>query len=411
MAPMKKNSDDKDHLDQTKGDTSSVKDVLLSRMQATESGGGGHAGGGSSSSGSSKSDDSLIKKQIRLFGPNITDMAMFCRQLATLLDVGIPLLRSLKILAERTQHPKLKQVVTQVASRVEEGQTLSSSLAQHPKIFSNLFISVVKVGEVAGILDSSLKRLAEILEKKAEIKKKVTSAMMYPIVSFCVCIFVVIVVLAFAIPKFVEVYNSVDAQLPGTTRTIIGLSNFVRTYPLVYIPLIIIAVALFFFYIKTPSGKYLFDLFKLRAPVLGTISTKVNVARFTRTLANLLQAGIPLLEGIRISAKTSENDIVAQTLEKVYATVEKGGKMEQPLRQGNVFPPLVVDMISIGDEAGALDNMLIKVAEAYDNDVDATLRGLTSIIEPILIIFMGFIVVFVALSMLLPYFNLVKVIQ
>lgn len=408
MTPAKKNPEEKNTGEQRKQDASSVRDVLASRMQSGE--GIGSSGGGGNFS-VPKADEGSLKKEIRLFGPNIRDMAMFCRQLATLLDVGIPLLRSLKILAERTQHPKLKQVVGQVAAKVEEGQTLSSALAEHPKIFSNLFVSVAKVGEVGGILDSSLKRLAEILEKKSEIKSKVTSALMYPAVSLLVCIGVVIVILAFAIPKFVEVYNSVDAQLPGITKTIISLSNFVRNYPIIYIPLIVIAIVLLVIFLKTPGGKRLFDLFKLRMIVLGPITTKVNVARFTRTLGNLLQAGIPLLEGIRICAKTSENDIVVDTLEKVYSAVEKGGKMEQPLRDGNIFPPLVVDMISIGDEAGALDTMLIKVADAYDSEVDSTLKGLTSIIEPVLIVFMGFVVLFVALSLLLPYFNLVKVVE
>ncbi len=378
MSPIKKGPGDKNTNEEPKQDGSSIKDVLLSKMQSEgeETKSSGLSSSGTTSYSIPKSDESLVKKQIRFFGPNIQDMAMFCRQLATLLDVGIPLLRSLKILAERTQHPKLKSVVAQVASRVEEGQTLSSSLAQHPKIFSNLFVSVVKVGEVGGILDSSLKRLAEILEKKSDIKKKVTSALMYPVVSLLVCIGVVIIVLAFAIPKFVEVYSSVDAQLPKTTQTIIALSNFVRSYPWLYIPLIIVAIGALIAYLKTPSGKYMFDWFKLRAPILGPITTKINVARFTRTLGNLLQAGIPLLEGIRISAKTSENDIVAETLERVYASIEKGGKMEQPLREGNVFPPLVVDIISIGDEAGALDNMLIKVAEVLHQHQSHKLRQL-----------------------------------
>jgi len=410
MTPINKNQDDKGHLKEKKDEPSSIRDMLMSKIKMDE-GTGGKREGGPPTPTAPIAEDAIFKKQLRIFPPNIKDMATFCRQLATLLDVGIPLLRSLKILAERTQHPKLKDVVAQVAKRVEEGQTLSSSLAQHPKIFSSLFIGVVKVGEVAGILDTSLKRLAEILEKNSEIKKKIMSACMYPIVSLCVCIGVITVILAFAIPRFVEIYARVNAELPGATKAIIKLSNFVRHYPAIYIPLIIIFIVGLGIFAKTPTGKYFFDWLKMRFPIIGPISTKINVARFTRTLGNLIQAGIPLLEGIRISAKTSENQLVADTLEDVYSVVEKGGKMEQPLRKGNVFPPLVVDMISIGDEAGALDTMLLKVADTYDIEVDSTLKGLTSIIEPVLIIIMGFVVVFVALAILLPYFTLVKVVQ
>jgi type IV pilus assembly protein PilC len=352
-----------------------------------------------------------LTEPIRLLPPNITDMATFCRQLSTLLDVGIPLLRSLKILSERTQHPRLKSVVRKVAQRVEEGQTLSSALAEHPRIFSHLFVSVAKVGEVGGILESSMKRLADILEKKAEIKKKVLSALLYPVVSLLVCITVIVLILTIAIPKFAEVYAAEDTELPGPTKVIVLISQFVRHYPAIYIPVIVVAIFLVLAFARTSPGRYLLDWLKIRLPIVGAISTKINVARFSRTLGSLLTAGIPLLEGLSVTARTSENVLVAQGLNKVYQNVEHGGKMEEPMRAGAIFPPIVVDMVSIGDEAGALDTMLIKVADTYDNDVDISLKGLTSIIEPVLIIIMGCVVAFVAVSILLPYFNLVKVVR
>lgn len=368
-----------------------VQDVALEESQRAKKGG-------------------LLTQEIALFPPNIRDMAIFCRQLSTLLDVGIPLVRSLKILSERTRHPRLQKVIKQVTEKVEEGQSLSSALSAFPKVFSPLFIGVVRVGEVGGILDSSLKRLADILEKKADIKKKVISSIAYPIVSFCVAIGVIIVILTVAIPRFEEVYKSQEASLPGVTQVVLAISHFVRSYPFVYVPIIVIALILLFLWSRTPAGKWSFDFLKLRLPVMGPINTKINVARFARTTGNLLTAGIPLLEAINIAASTSENVIIADALKKTHKSVEEGGKIDAPLRENPVFPDLVVDMIAIGDEAGSLDVMLNKIADFYEADVEASLRALTAIIEPIFIIFMGFVVVFIALAVLLPYFNLVRVV-
>jgi type IV pilus assembly protein PilC len=351
-----------------------------------------------------------LKQEIAFFPPNTRDMAIFCRQLATLLDVGIPLLRSLKILSERTQHPRLKKVVGAVAARVEEGQSLSSSLAEHPKVFSALFVNVVRVGEVGGILDNSLKRLADILEKKSDIKKKIIAALAYPTAAFVVALGVIIVILAVAIPRFAEVYAKEEADLPGITKVVLAISAFVRGYPFIYVPLILAAIIGIWFYGRTPPGKWMFDQLRLRLPVIGGINMKINVARFSRTIGGLLDAGIPLLEALNLSAQTSENVVVAKALKETHDSVEQGGKMDVPLRKNSIFPDMVVDMIAIGDEAGAMDTMLNKIADTYETDVDASLRGLTALIEPLLIVFMGFVVIFIALAVLLPYFNLVNVV-
>ncbi|MCD6386565.1 type II secretion system F family protein [Candidatus Sumerlaeota bacterium] len=352
----------------------------------------------------------ILTQEIGIFPPNIRDMAIFCRQLSTLLDVGIPLVRSLRILSERTHHPRLQKVIHQVTEKVEEGQSLSTALSAFPKVFSPLFIGVVRVGELGGILDSSLKRLADILERKADIKKKIISSLAYPIVSFCVAIGVIVVILTVAIPRFEEVYKSQEVALPGITQVVLAISNFVRSYPFVYVPIILAIIVLLLLWSRTPAGKWTFDFLKLRLPVMGPINTKINVARFTRTTGNLLSAGIPLLEALNLAASTSENMLIADALRKTYKSVEEGGKIDAPLRENPVFPELVVDMIAIGDEAGSLDVMLNKIADFYETDVEASLRGLTAIIEPIFIIFMGFVVIFIALAVLLPYFNLVHVV-
>ncbi|MFH0793129.1 MAG: type II secretion system F family protein, partial [bacterium] len=267
------------------------------------------------------------------------------------------------------------------------------------------------VGEVGGILESSLIRLADIMEKKLEIRKKVTSACLYPAVSMSVALGVVFLVMWKAVPRFVEIYERLKADLPTATKQLIAVSNFITAWPKVYVPVLILLIAGLILYKKTPTGRRLFDFVAMKSPILGTVNTKINVARVTRTLGNLLSAGIPLLESLSVAAMSAENVCVAENLDEVYDQVEKGGKMEEPLRAGNVFPPLVVDMITIGDEAGALDTMLMKIAETYDTEVDTTLKGLTAIIEPLLLVGMGFIVMFIALALFLPYFNMVKIID
>jgi len=336
-------------------------------------------------------------------------MAMFCRQLVTLLDAGIPLLRSLKILSVRTQHPRLKNVVRRVADQVEQGNRFSAALAQHPRVFSPLFVNVVKVGEAAGILESSLKRLAEVLDSKASIRRRIMAACAYPFAAILVAIIILTVVMTVAIPKFVTVYEENLIELPGPTQFVIGISNFVRTQYWLCLVIVAAAVVGFVLFRRTPTGKRTLDWCRLRLPLLSNINQRIAIARVTRTLGSLVTAGIPLLEALRITTESSENDLVADAVRRVHDTVERGGKLEEQLRREyHVFPPMVTDMIAIGDEAGALDVMLNKLAETYDEEVESTLHGLTAIIEPALIVLLGFVVVFIALALLLPYFSLAK---
>jgi len=386
-----------------------LRDAIMSKLRAEgkeEAPAPPPARGGG---GGSPGEQSVLGRELRLFGPNVRDMAVFCRQLVTLLDAGIPLLRSLKILSVRTQHPRLKNVVRQVADQVEQGNRFSAALAQHPRVFSPLFVNVVKIGEAGGILESSLKRLAEVLDSKASIRRRILAACAYPFAAIFVALVILTVVLTVAIPTFVTVYEENNIELPRPTRIVIGLSHFVRTQYGLCILVIVAVIVGFTLFRKTPVGKRFLDWCRMRLPLLSNINVRIAIARTTRTLGSLITAGIPLLEALRITVQSSENVLVAEAAQRVHDTVEKGGKLEDQLRQEyRVFPPMVTDMIAIGDEAGALDIMLNKVAETYDEEVESTLRGLTAIVEPALIILLGLVVVFIALALLLPYFNLAK---
>lgn len=350
---------------------------------------------------------SLLDQPLSLFGPSLGDISAFCRQLAILLDVGIPLVRSLRILSERSQHPRLKKVAGQVASDVEEGRRLSEALARHPRVFTALLINVARIGEAGGILEPSLHRLAETMEQKLAIRKKIISACMYPVAALTVAFCVLLLILIKAIPVFASVYSEMlHADLPKITQRIIAVSRFASDYFVFYIPALILLVFVLFAIGRTAPGRYVYDWLRLRLPIMGLVNTKINVARCTRSLGNLLAAGIPLLEGLGIVSRTSENVLIGKALGSAHDNVERGGKMDEPLRRSKVFPPMVVDMITIGDEAGALDTMLLKVADIYDTDVDTALKGLTSLVEPILIVCLGGVVILIALGVLLPYFSL-----
>jgi len=354
----------------------------------------------------------LLSREIAIFGPNLRDMAMFCRQLATLLDVGIPLLKSLKILSVRTHHPKLKRIVTRVADDVEQGNRFSDALAKFPRVFSPLFVNTVRIGEAGGILEGSVKRLAEIYESKASIRRRIAAACAYPFAALTVAIIILVVIMTLAVPKFQAIYQELSAELPKPTRIIVGISAFIRHQYVIYVPAIIAFLAVLYLFRRTATGKRFFDWCKLNLPLLSIVNVKIAVARTTRTLGSLVRAGIPLLEALGITADGSENVLVADAVRRVRDSVEKGNKLdEQMSRETHVFPPIVVDMVAIGDEAGALDIMLAKLAEIYDEEVDSTLRGLTAVVEPVLIVLLGLIVVFIALGLLLPYFHLAKIIS
>jgi type IV pilus assembly protein PilC len=354
----------------------------------------------------------ILGTRISLTGPKIQDIAIMCRQLATLIDVGIPLLRSIKILSERTQHPQLRQVLREIADDVEQGSPLSNSMKKHPRIIPPLITNIIEIGEKGGILEDTLRRLAEIYERKADIKRKVLAAMAYPIAAIIVAISVVALIFAFAIPVFQEVYTQKEnVELPRITQQVIALSEFIRGWWALYLPLLVLFFILAVWYGRTVPGRRLYDRLRLRLPIMGPINIKINVARVTRTLSNLLSAGIPLLEALGSTATSSENVIIAEALIHTRDSVEEGEKMEPALRESRVIPPMVVDMIAIGDEAGALDNVLERMADVYEDEVDASLKGLVALIEPLLIIFLGIVVILIAFAILLPYWNIGDLIE
>lgn len=354
----------------------------------------------------------ILRTQISFRGPSLNDLAYLCRQLATLIDVGIPLLRTLKILSERTQHPRLRQTMKEVASDVEQGSPLSTALSRHPQIIPPLIVNITRIGEAGGILERALRRLAEIYERRADIKRKVWASLLYPIAAVTVAISVVILIFAYAIPVFQQVYEQKEgAQLPAITQQVIAMSVFVRTMWPLYVPLAIGLLVALVLWGRTPRGRRLFDGLRLRLPIMGPLNTKINVARFTRTLSSLLAAGIPLIEALGSTAQSSDNVVLAEALMKTRESVEGGGKLEESMRAAPVFPPIVVDMIAIGDEAGALDEILDRMANVYESEVDTALRGLVALIEPLLIIFLGFTVLVIAFAILLPYWNIGDLIE
>lgn len=353
--------------------------------------------------------ESLLGKQIHLIGPSNQDRAVFCRQLATMIDAGIPLLRALQMLSKRTPHRKLAKAIQHVAQQVEAGQSVSSAMEERVQIFTPLVVNIVRVGEVGGILEESLARLAQIIESKSEITRKIRSAMMYPAVAICVAFLVVVAILIYAIPVFSEVYANANTELPQATRIVMAFSDLALKVWL-WAPILIAAIVGWVLFSRTPRGKWVTSYLSLKLPIVGRIARKIGVARFSRTLSGLLSAGIPLIEGLSISADTNENLLIGDALRRVQGHVETGEKMGLPLAQTGIFPALVVDMISIGEETGTLDIMLEKIADVYDADVDSSLTGFASIIEPLLIVLLGGMVIFIALAVLLPYFNMVSVI-
>lgn len=356
-------------------------------------------------------EENALSKPLSFGGPSYLDRAVFCRQLATLIEVGIPMLKAMQMLGTRTANGRLRAAIADAARGIEEGLPIHQSLARNRNTFSPIVVNVVRVGEIGGILEDSLIRLAEIMETKAKMRRKIVAASAYPMVALAVAILVVGVIMIRAIPVFAEIYKESGSELPAPTVLIIGLSNFLTSaWPVLIVIAVLAAIGLRMWR-RTPGGQRFFSWISLKLPILRGITQKIGVARFTRTLGGLVTAGVPLVDALRISADSNENTVIADALRDVQQHVEKGERMAAPLAHAGVFPPLVVDMIGIGEETGTLDRMLVKVADIYDAEVDAVMSGLSSIIEPLLIVVLGGIVIFIALAVLLPYFNLVNVVE
>jgi type IV pilus assembly protein PilC len=343
-------------------------------------------------------------------------LAIFTRQLAVLIDAGLPLLKSLRVLEEQQKSGPLKDALAGMGQAVETGSTFSESLAAYPKLFNKLFVNMVKAGEAGGVLEVVLNRLAEFVEKSQRLKSKVKSAMIYPAVVITVAVSVLIFLMTFVIPKFRTIFENFEKELPAMTELLINISNFFRaniyyTHPpyIGIIPLIPIGIYLLFRFIKTTEkGKMALDTAKLNLPVFGVLVRKASIARFSRTLGTLITSGVPILQALNIVRETSGNEVISKAVGNVHDSIREGESIASPLRDTKVFMPMVISMIEVGEETGKLPEMLMKIADVYDNDVDNAVAGITSIIEPILIVLLAGIVGFIVISLFLPLISLIQ---
>jgi type IV pilus assembly protein PilC len=335
------------------------------------------------------------------------DIVIFTRQLATMIDAGLPLVQCLEILGTQTENKSLAKIVTQVRSDVESGATFGEALKKHPKAFNDLYVNMVMAGEAGGILDTILQRLASYMEKFAKIKRQIKSAMIYPSVILSVAVGVVALLMVVVVPMLAGMFAEMGQALPLPTRIVITISNFLKSWGG-----LILAVSIAGFIVgivqwrKTVTGKRITDGIALKIPVMGVLIQKVAVAKFTRTLGTLISSGVPILEGLLIVARTAGNKVVEEAVLATRQSVSEGKTLAEPLSKAKVFPPMVTQMISVGEATGALDNMLGKIADFYDDEVDSAVAALTSMLEPMLMIFLGVTVGFVIVAMYMPIFQM-----
>jgi type IV pilus assembly protein PilC len=336
-------------------------------------------------------------------------LMVFTRQLATLVDAGLPLLRGLHVLQRQEKNPQLHAAIIGMAEAVESGGTFAESLAQYPKVFSTFYINMVKAGEASGALHTVLTRLAEFMEKSQKIRNKVKGAMVYPIVVMVMSVLILGVLMVFVIPKFKEIFNDLlqGKALPALTQVVIGFSDLMAKQGLYVIGAIAALVFVSRLVGKTAGGRRALDVLKLKAPIFGQLVRKTAIANFTRTLGTLLTGGVPILQALNIVREVTNNAVLAKAIEQVHDSVKEGETIVSPLEASGVFPAMVVSMIQVGEETGALPEMLMKVAENYDDEVDTAVDAMTSIIEPIMIIFLAVVVGTIVIAMFLPLVSII----
>ena len=339
------------------------------------------------------------------------DIVIFTRQFATMINAGLPLVQALDILAQQTENKALAEVTRQVVYDVESGHTLADALSKHPRAFSSLYVNMVAAGEAGGILDTILLRLAVFLEKNDLIVRKVKGAMIYPAVIFSVALIAVVVLLIFVIPTFRQMFASVNMELPLPTRIVIGMSDFLQGYWWLLILAIVAAAFGIRRYYATDNGKLVIDRLLLRAPVVGDLLRKSAVSRFTRTLGTLISSGVSILDGLEITARTAGNRVIHDAVMESRGSIAGGETIAQPLQKSGVFPPMVTSMIAVGEATGGLDEMLTKIADFYDDEVDAAVGALLSLMEPIMIVVLGVVVGGMIVAMYLPIFGMINTVQ
>lgn len=356
---------------------------------------------------------SAMEIEIPGMGQKVTpkDVVIFTRQFSTMIDAGLPLVQCLEILADQCENKSLAKVVNDVRMEVEAGATYADALRKHPKVFDELYVNMVAAGEAGGILDVIQRRLAAHMEKAIKLKKKIKGAMVYPASIVGIAVVVMAVLMIFVIPVFAKMFSDTGGELPGPTRLVLETSNFVVDN----IWYLLAGVVGTFFGIraiyKTPIGRREMDRFALRVPVLGDLIRKASVAKFTRTLGTLISSGVPILEGLSIVASTAGNKIVEQAISHARSSISEGKNVAEPLAESNVFPPMVVQMIGVGEATGAMDTMLSKIADFYDDEVDDAVAALTSMMEPMLMVFLGVTIGFIVIAMYLPIFEMASVVS
>lgn len=338
------------------------------------------------------------------------ELTTFTRQLATLLDAGLPLLRAIEVMIRQEKNLRFQAVLEQIAGQVKSGNSFSDGLAQHPKIFDRLFVNMVKAGEAGGVLDVVLSRLAGFMEKSLKTKKKVKAAMVYPIVVVGVAVSIVALLMVVVVPKFEAIFADMldGAALPGPTQIVVGISNFMRDNILISIGLVVAVVVGFRFFKNTPIGSKMFNWLSINLPKVGDLVRKVNIARITRTFGTLLSSGVPILQSITITKDITGNKFYENALTRIHDAVRDGESLAKPMEREKVFPNMVTSMVDVGEETGELAEMLNRVADNYDEDVDNAVNGITSIIEPVMIVFLAVVVGFIVIALFLPIVEIIQ---
>jgi len=345
-------------------------------------------------------------------GVKSADITIFARQFATMIGAGLSLTKCLAILGAQTESASLRVIINQIARDVESGQSLSDAMVKHPKVFPPIFVNMVRSGETGGVLDEVLNRVADHFEREAMIKGRIKSAMTYPIAMGSLVLIILVAMLVFVVPTFQTMFASMGGALPAPTQFLVSLSEGSRSWPgLVFLVVVIALVVSFRWWKSTPEGLYTWDSIKLRMPVFGKLIRKMALSRFTRTFGTLVAAGVPILAALDIVGTTSGNEVIARAVRKVRSAIKEGETIAKPLSENPVFPAMVVQMISVGEETGALDSMLSKVAEFYDEEVTAGVDGLTSLIEPLMMATLGVVVGGVVIALYLPMFEVINLVK
>jgi type IV pilus assembly protein PilC len=340
-------------------------------------------------------------------------LMIFTRQLATLIDAGLPLLRGLNVLAKQERDSVLKSTINKLADSVQGGSTFSEGLAQHPRLFNNLYVNMVRAGELGGVLELVLTRLAEFQEKAQKVKNKVVAAMVYPIIVLLLAMGIMTFLLIFIVPKFETIFHDMlgDKPLPTITLFVIGISDFMQEHWGVLLGVIVVVFAACKVAARTRAGRAVIDRAKLRAPLFGDLIRKTSISRFSRTLGTLVTSGVPILQALNITRETAGNTVIARAISQVHDSVKEGESIVQPLEASRAFPPMVISMIDVGEETGQLPEMLLKIAEVYDDEVDNSVAALTSLLEPIMIVLLALIVGTIVIALFMPLVSIISGLQ